>query len=56
MLSKQTENCLRLFSGQAPEKIMAGISFLKSTVVEELMDFTGAKSKSELAEILSNYN
>lgn len=48
-MSTQALNCLRLFKGEQPEKILKALSMLKGSVVIELMEYCNAKSEEDLA-------
>jgi len=48
-MSTQALNCLQLFRGQQPEKILEALGLLKQTVVIELMDYCHASSLEDLS-------
>lgn len=48
-MSTQAQNCLNLFRGQQPEKIMQALALLKNSVVLELMEYCNARSEEDLA-------
>lgn len=51
-MSTQALNCLNLFRGQQPEKILQALSMLKNSVVLELMEYCNARSEEDLANKL----